>query len=159
MTETSASAETPAPRSRKGLVIAFLSLLIGAAIGYAGVAFGLVPGDLLTEGPAEKSAEEVPDLAFVALDPIVVPLLNEDGARHLRFAATLEVPGAEAAEVAKLAPRVLDVLGTYLRAVTLEEIGEPAALIKLRAQMLRRVQIVVGENRVNDLLITEFIPN
>ena len=32
-------------------------------------------------------------------------------------------------------------------------------LVRLRAQMLRRVQMVTGEGRVRDLLITEFVLN
>ncbi|MFL9503735.1 flagellar basal body-associated FliL family protein [Rhodopseudomonas palustris] len=37
------------------------------------------------------------------------------------------------------------------------EIEDPSAMARLRAQMLRRVQIVTGEGRVRDLLITEFV--
>jgi len=52
---------------------------------------------------------------------------------------------------------ILDVLNTYLRAVELRDVENPAAMTRLRAQMLRRVNIVTGEGRVNDLLITEFV--
>ena len=54
-------------------------------------------------------------------------------------------------------PRVLDVLNTYLRAVEVRDLEEPSSLVKLRAQMLRRVQVVTGEGKVRDLLITEFV--
>ena len=56
-------------------------------------------------------------------------------------------------------PRVLDTLNTYLRAVDVADLENPAALAKLRAQMLRRVQVVTGEGRVRDLLVTEFVLN
>ena len=56
-------------------------------------------------------------------------------------------------------PRILDVLNTYLRAVEVRDLEEPAALVRLRAQMLRRVQVVTGEGRVRDLLVTEFVMN
>ena len=49
-------------------------------------------------------------------------------------------------------PRVLDVLNTYLRAVEVRDLEEPASLARLRAQMLRRIQVVTGEGRVRDLL-------
>ena len=58
-----------------------------------------------------------------------------------------------------LMPRVLDVLNTYLRAVEVRDLEEPAALARLRAQMLRRIQVVTGEGRVRDLLIAEFVLN
>jgi flagellar FliL protein len=56
-------------------------------------------------------------------------------------------------------PRVLDVLNSYLRAVEVAELEDPAALVTLRAQMLRRIQLVTGPDRVRDVLITEFVLN
>ena len=56
-------------------------------------------------------------------------------------------------------PRIVDVLNTYLRAVEVRDLEEPAAMARLRAQMLRRVQVVTGEGRVRDLLVTEFVLN
>ena len=38
-------------------------------------------------------------------------------------------------------------------------IGDPVQAVRLRGQMLRRVQLVVGDGRVNDLLIMEFVLN
>lgn len=80
-------------------------------------------------------------------------------ARHLRFTGQLEVEPPHEKEVAGLTPRVVDTLNTYLRAVEVRDLENPAALQRLRAQMLRRVQVVVGEGRVRDLLVTEFILN
>ena len=56
-------------------------------------------------------------------------------------------------------PRVIDVLNSYLRALEIGDIADAAALVRLRAQMLRRIQIVTGAGRVNDLLIMEFVLN
>jgi flagellar FliL protein len=56
-------------------------------------------------------------------------------------------------------PRVIDVLNGYLRAVEPGDFDDPAILGRLRAQMLRRVQIVTGTERVRDLLIMEFVLN
>ena len=97
--------------------------------------------------------------AYVALEPIMINLGTSGQSRLLRFVAHLEVAPRHVAEVERLMPRIIDVLNTYLRALELHEIEEPAALLRLRAQMLRRVQIVVGDGRVNDLLVTEFIVN
>ena len=62
-------------------------------------------------------------------------------------------------EIEALEPRILDVLNTYLRAVDLELLQDRRALLMLRAQMLRRVQVVTDDQAVKDLLITEFIVN
>lgn len=98
--------------------------------------------------------------SFVPLEPITVNLGGRsDTARHLRFAAQLEVAPGSAGAVEALMPRILDVLNIYLRALDPPELEEPAALLRLRAQMLRRVQIVTGPGLVNDLLIIEFVFN
>jgi flagellar FliL protein len=67
------------------------------------------------------------------------------------------VPAKQAPEVARVMPRVVDVLNTYLRALRLSDLEESSALMRLRGQMLRRVQAVVGEGRVNNLLVMEFV--
>ena len=51
----------------------------------------------------------------------------------------------------------MDVLNSYLRAVAVSDLEDPSALVSLRAQMLRRIQLVTGEGRVRDLLIMEFV--
>lgn len=99
------------------------------------------------------------DIAFVPVDPLVISLGEEGRARHLRFASQLEVSSEFQEEVTHLMPRILDVLNGYLRAVEVHELEDPTALIRLRAQMLRRVQIVTGDGRVRDLLVSEFVLN
>ena len=44
-------------------------------------------------------------------------------------------------------PRVVDVLNTFLRAVEPRDLEQPSALAPLRAQMLRRIQVVTGEGQ------------
>ena len=56
-------------------------------------------------------------------------------------------------------PRVVDVLNSYLRALEIKDLTDPMALPKLRAQMLRRINIATGQGRVRDLLIMEFVLN
>ncbi|WP_158263535.1 flagellar basal body-associated FliL family protein [Aliiruegeria haliotis] len=97
--------------------------------------------------------------SFVELEPIVVSLGTANKTRHLRFRAHVEVGNENGDVVVALMPRILDVLNGYLRAVDIPELERPSSLIRLRAQMLRRVQLVAGESNVRDLLITEFVLN
>lgn len=155
---TDAAATLPA-RPRRRLLPVLLGLAL--ALPAAGGAFYAVHSGLLfatTEASADAPAA-LGDVAFVPLPPLVVSLGREPVNRHLRLAAQLEVPRAMTAEVTLLLPRVLDVLNGYLRAVELRELEDPAALVRLRAQMLRRIQMVAGEGRVRDLLVTEFVLN
>jgi flagellar FliL protein len=93
------------------------------------------------------------------MEPIVVTLNRASGVQQLRFRAQLEVNQADQDEVETVLPRVVDVLNSYLRALELEDLTDPMALPKLRAQMLRRINIVTGQGRVRDLLIMDFVLN
>ncbi len=154
----------PAKPGRKlGLVLGLASALALGGGGFYAVFSGLVDPTGLTGllgGGHDDAPEGVAgDVAFVAMDPIMISLPPGASARHLRFTGQLEVAPEHAAEVAALLPRVLDVLNTYLRAVEVRDLEEPSALARLRAQMLRRIQVVTGEGRVRDLLVTEFVLN
>lgn len=145
-------------RSGKGILVGVgLALALGGAGFYAAYS-GLLPGS--GEGPSVASVPSpLPDIGFVPLTPILINLGAGDSGRHLRFNAELEVVKSSVDEVTGLLPRILDVLNGYLRAVEFADIEDPAGLIRMRAQMLRRIQIVVGEGRVRDLLVTEFVVN
>ena len=154
--------ETPKKKSKRPLLIGVvLALLLGGG-GFYAVYSGMILGAPPTEEQAvahETPADALPPIAFVPLDPLIISLGPRAGSRHLRFRAELEVDPQYQQDVEKLLPRVLDVLNSYLRAVDLRDIEDPSALINLRAQMLRRIQLVTGEGRVRDLLIMEFVLN
>lgn len=158
-----AEAETPqdaAPpkRSRLPLILGLVLALAMGGGGFYATYSGLImaPGGT---GAAHDSPGPLPDIAFVPVDPVVISLGPTARNRHLRMTAQLEVGKPHAAEVAMLLPRILDVLNGYLRAIEIAQIEDPAALVRIRAQLLRRVQMVTGEGRVRDLLITEFVLN
>ncbi len=172
----SVESEQPvAKSSKKGLIIGLVLALIGAGGGfyvtYSGVVSSLLGGADTQAAPSDDShaqdgdhATAAPsqasrDSSFVPLDAITISLGSRGQSRHLRFSAQLEVAAGHASEVQRLMPRIMDVLNIYLRALDPHELEEPAALLRLRAQMLRRVQIVTGPGFVNDLLVMEFILN
>lgn len=162
-TPENAASEEEAPK-KKGVLMPLLIGLVLAAVGGGGgffaVSSGLLGGgggDEMAEAPV--TLEPIAEAAFVALDPIVVNLVADGSGRVLRFAGSLDVvPGTES-EIEAIKPRIVDVLNGYLRALTVEDVNAPSALLDLRAQMLRRVQVVEGADRVRDLLIVEFILN
>lgn len=153
----------PARRRGKGLLIGALAALALGGGGFYAAWSGLVdPAGLI--GGGEDSGhgsghDAAAALSFVPLEPIMISLPPGASARHLRFSAQLEVEPDMAAEVAAMSPRIVDTLNAYLRAVDAQDLENPAALQRLRAQMLRRIQVVTGPGRVRDLLIAEFILN
>lgn len=156
----------PRKASKLPLVIGLVLAILGGVGGFLAVHMGLIgaaagegtttPGAQAEASPANAPLEPA---AFIPLDPLMVNLPDPSGRRFLRFVAQLEVAPEHVAEVEAIKPRIIDVLNGYLRAVETSELEDPTALMRLRAQMLRRVQVVAGTDRVKDLLIMEFILN
>lgn len=159
MTDTMTLDDAPPRKRGKGLLLSLgLSVLLG------GAAFGTVYFDLLPMGgtggdSGRGSSSMAPAIAFVPLDPLVISLSGSSTARHLKLTLQLEVAQGNAEAVAFLRPRIADVLNSYLQALQPADIEARAAMIEIRAQMLRRAQIVTGEGMIRDLLITEFVLN
>lgn len=155
MAEAAETEPTPPKRSRLPLLLGLAGAVLLGGAGFYAVWSGLIGATAqATEGPAD-----LPDIAFVPVDPVIISLPPGSTSDHLRFTAQLEVESPHRAEVAALTPRILDVMNSYLRAVDVAALQDPAALVRIRAQLLRRLQIVTGEGRVRDLLVTEFILN
>ena len=151
--------DTPVKRSKKSLLIGLvLALLLGGG-GFFATWSGMILGSGDPADKAHATPGPLSGIAFVPLQTMVVSLGPDSTSQYLRFTAQLEVVDGSAADVTLLAPRILDVLNSYLRAIETASIEDPQAMARLRAQMLRRIQIVTGEGRVRDLLITEFVLN
>ena len=160
--EDETEVEEPKKKSKLPMILGVVLALVLGGGGF----FAVYSGMILAPEPVEEyhvekemEAEPLPQIAFVPIDPLVINLGKGSSNRHLKFRAELEVEPGNEDDVASMLPRVTDVLNGYLRAVSVAELEEPTALIKLRAQMLRRIQIVTGEGRVRDLLIMEFVLN
>ncbi|MGB3243203.1 MAG: flagellar basal body-associated FliL family protein [Sulfitobacter sp.] len=152
--------DTPAKRSIMPLILGLGLAIVGGGGGFYATWSGML---LATESGPHESHDAIHDfsaeVAFVAVDPLVISLGNSSSASHLQFRADLEVPLIHKDEVTNLMPRIVDVFNSYLRALDPGDLEDRAALTKLRAQLMRRVQVVLGRDRVNDLLVMEFVLN
>ena len=146
-------------RSKLPLLVGLVLALALGGGGFYAVYSGMILAPAEDHGMAAGEPSDLPDIAFVAIEPLVISIGGGGESRHLRFTASLETAAAYSDEVTLLLPRILDVLNGYLRAIAVTEIEDPAGLVRLRAQLLRRIQIVTGDGRVRDLLVTEFVLN
>ncbi|MFN0113992.1 MAG: flagellar basal body-associated protein FliL [Paracoccaceae bacterium] len=150
----------PKKRGKLPLILGLVLMPALGAVGFFAVSSGLI---LAPEDPhaAEEAVplEPMPDVAFVPVDQIILSLSDQSGGRHLRFSSQIEVAKGHEEEVRLLLPRIVDVMNGYLRAVDIREFEAPAALVRLRANITRRVRLVAGEARVRDVLVTEFVIN
>jgi flagellar FliL protein len=162
MTDAATTESTNTPKSgKRPLVLGGLLALVGGLGGYYATSTGLILGPESKDAkPAETiSKGDYSGVAFIPLEPITVSLPQTSAYKHLLFRAELDVNKTYESEVETVLPRIIDVLNSYLRAVDVSDIQESASLTRLRAQMLRRAQIVAGPDRINDLLIMEFVLN
>ena len=139
------------------------ALVLGGAA--AGVAFIAPIGGSPASAPApvdkepEKQTKSYEDIVFVNLEPMVVTLGPNAASKYLKISISIETSKDHVKTVERLAPRFRDVLNTYLRAVDEKDLVEPFAMTRLRAQMLRRIQVAASSDAVSDVLITDFVLN
>lgn len=155
--------ETPKKKSKMPLILGLVLALAGGGGGFYAVSSGLILGDdsHVSDEMADdgEMITDMPDVAFIPIEPLVISLGEGSNSRHLRFRAQIEVRSSHQHEVERLMPRVVDVLNNYLRALDSKDFEDRNILVRIRAQMLRRIQIVTGGGRVKDLLIMEFVLN
>lgn len=89
--------------------------------------------------------------------PIVVSLSPQSRVRYLKVTLAIETtPDGEAAFMDNEL-RIIDALGSYLRAVPVDAIEDPSSMARIREQIARRVRFVVDPAPVHAVLITDFI--
>ena len=165
MTDATSGEVEPAEKSGKTrMILGLILALAGAAGGFYLTSSGMLPiGGKQERKPADaaeeaKPVKPLPAVSFVDLPPVILAV-KTDESRHLKFHAQLEVHSDHAGEVEKMLPRIMDVLNTYLRAIETSDLEDSLALVRIRGHLLRRIGIVVGEGRVRDVLIMEFVLN
>jgi len=162
-----ASAKNKAPsrpgRRRKLLAAAvLLPLLLGA--GATGAWF-LIPGAADAarrlaglETVTAEAAAAPGGTAFVEFPEMTLTLPNGGRPRQLRLRLAVEVQGDPAvAQPDLLSPRIYDSLVLYLRTLREGEMEGALAMDRLRGDLHRRLELVLGPGRVRDVLITGFV--
>lgn len=89
--------------------------------------------------------------------PIVVSLKPQGRIRYLKVILAVETtPESEHAFI-EGELRIIDILTSYLRAVPVSALEDPAAMARIREQIARRIAFIVDPAPVNAVLITDFI--
>jgi flagellar FliL protein len=155
----------------RGRVLLFGAVALLAVCGGAGAAWILVPGmpdamrktiagtSTADEGSAALAAA-APDArpVFVDLPEMTVTLPNGGRARQLRLKLAMEVAADPAQPPPDMtSPRIYDSLVLYLRTLRDGELDGALAMDRLRGDLHRRLELLLGEGRVRDVLITGFV--
>jgi len=94
---------------------------------------------------------------FLVLDPIIVSIQPIGRSKHLKLSLVLETGEEDGEILLEHGYYIKDVLNTFLRSVDADVLEDPAAMTRLRAQILRRIRAIVPGAHVENVLITEFV--
>lgn len=153
--------KTPPKKGKLGMILALLLSLVAGAGGFYAAFSGMIPlgqsSEIEAEGGDQETLKPLGNAVYIELDPLVVNIRSSSKYQLLKFVGQLEVKPEHASDIEQIKPRLMDVMNTYLNALEAARFEDPIALIKLRAQLLRRLQVISGDGRIEDLLIMEFI--
>jgi flagellar protein FliL len=151
--------EKPAGGRKKLIMMAAVPLILLAA---GGGAYFWFHGHADKPTAAAESASPpgaAAKPAFVDIPEMSVTLPNNGQPRQLRIRLSLELApkGPDAPTASALSPKVYDMVLTYLRTLTDPEIQGSLAIDRIRGDLYRRLELLLGPNVVRDVLITSLI--
>jgi flagellar FliL protein len=156
--------ETLAPRKGRGklIILAALVLVLGGG-GTAAWLFVPAIGDMARSMLGHK--DQVPAVTaasqpvFIDLPEMALTLPNGGHPRQMRIKLSIEVAKgvSEKGAADALSPKVYDALLTYLRTLREGEIDGGLGLDRLRADLYRRMDLIMGPGVMKDVLITSLV--
>ena len=103
----------------------------------------------------EEELDLMVDTGYLELTPLTITLQNNN--RILKIGITLETLAGEEDYIDPNDPKIRDAFMGYLRALRIEQIEDAAFMAQMRAQLLRRAQLILGVENIHGILITDFL--
>lgn len=159
LTDTDETGDDAVPEKRKlsGKVLILyivlpLIVLIGAGVGV--YMSGLLGG----EKEKHEEAKVIAPPVFYDLPEFLVNLSGSAPQHFLKMTVTMQITNAEAAKRldAEL-PRVLDSFQIFLRELRPEDVEGSAGVLRVKEELLRRVNLAIQPPLVTDILFREVI--
>ena len=146
--------------TKKILMIAVPALLVVLGGGGAGAYFFLFKkSDNAQEAKAEEVPLTPPKVAFSDMQDILVNIQSNDGTpAYLKLGVSLELEDeAQKTALEPLMPRITDQFQAYLRELRLDDLKGSAGVLRLKEELLRRVNVAAAPYKVRDVLLKEMI--
>jgi flagellar FliL protein len=146
--------------SKKMLMIIVPALVLVLGGGGAGAYFFFAGGDHSKQGAqAEEAPITPPKVAFSDMQDILVNIQSSDGTpAYLKLSVSLELDDEEhKAAIQPLMPRITDQFQAYLRELRLDDLKGSAGVLRLKEELLRRVNVAAAPYHVRDVLLKEMI--
>ena len=147
-------------------LIAIAGLLV--VLGGGGAALYFLVLSAPAEDPAVAETESVKtqkdklppeEAAFLDIPDIIVNIQTPDTtAAYLKLSVSLELDKMEdKAAIEPVMPRIIDQFQGYLRELRVEDIRGSAGVMRLKEELLRRVNLAAAPTPVRDVLLKEMI--
>lgn len=165
--EAKADAGEPAAPAKSGGGMMGL-LMLGAASLVS--SFGLVY--FLTPPPATETAACAPgehgavaevkpamkaNQSYVELQEMVITVGSAPATRYLKMNVSVMTDSSNVSAVEAAEPVLIDAFNTYLRSIEMKDFEDPGFYPRMREQLARRSELVLGSGVSNGVLITEFL--
>ena len=100
-----------------------------------------------------------PQVAYYDVPDLIVNIQTADGTpAYLKLSVALELDTAdEKAGLQALMPRIVDQFQGYLRELRLDDIKGSAGVVRLKEELLRRINVAAAPYQVRDVLLKEMI--
>jgi len=108
---------------------------------------------------AEALPETPPEITFYDMPDIIVNIQSADTApAYLKLSVSLELDNAEEkAGIEALKPRIVDQFQGYLRELRVDDLKGSAGVVRLKEELLRRINASAAPYRVRDVLLKQMI--
>jgi flagellar FliL protein len=155
---------------KKGLIGKLLGnklILFGAIgalvllLGGGGAYFFFFSGSDKPDGKevAEALPPTPPNITFYDMPDIIVNIQSADAApAYLKLSVSLELDSVEEkAGIDALKPRIVDQFQGYLRELRVDDLKGSAGVVRLKEELLRRINASAAPYRVRDVLLKQMI--
>ncbi|HEX2592317.1 MAG TPA: flagellar basal body-associated FliL family protein [Rhizomicrobium sp.] len=173
--DTEAAPEGEAPKEKKGI----MGMLFGSKLKMmisAGVLLLLLLGGgggayyfFFMSAPEPKPGEETageehvpivpPTIAFYEIPDIIVNIQTVDGSpAYLKLGISLEIEHEEEkAGLQAVMPRVIDQFQAYLRELRVDDLKGSMGVLRIKEELLRRINLAAQPYKVKDVLLKDMI--
>jgi len=148
--------------NRKLLIIAAAGLAVVLAGGGAALYFFVFsapkPETTVAANEAPLPATP-PNITYYDVPDLIVNIQSADGTpAYLKLSTSLELDRPEEkAGIAAMMPRIVDQFQGYLRELRIDDLKGSAGVLRLKEELLRRINAVAQPYRVRDVLLKEMI--
>jgi flagellar FliL protein len=147
--------------NKKLLIVVAAGLLLVLGGGGAGLYVFVLAKPKADKVAANETPIPVtpPQVAFYDVPDIIVNIQSADGSpAYLKLSTSLELETAdEKAGITALMPRVVDQFQGYLRELRIDDLKGSAGVLRLKEELLRRINVAAAPYHVRDVLLKEMI--